>query len=98
MAQITNTNHHDNAPPNPDIIPFLKTWNNKYKAFPIRMVTISEFFEKLKTQEKIPTMQGDWSDWWNFGAGSTPNETRISAEGQRALRRANIMQMVRQKY
>ena len=36
-------------------------------------------------------MSGDWSDWWNFGAGSTPNETRISAEGQRALRRANIL-------
>ena len=93
MAQITNTNHHDNAPPNPDIIPFLKTWNNKYKDFPIRMVTISEFFEKLKTQEKIPTMQGDWSDWWNFGCGSTPNETRINSAGQKALRQANIVNL-----
>ena len=91
MVQITNLNHHDNAPPHPAITPFLKSWNNDKKNIPIRMVTISEFFKKLSKQEKLPTMSGDWSDWWNFGAGSTPNETRISAEGQRALRRANIL-------
>jgi len=91
MAQITNLNHHDNAPPHAEIIPFLKNWNKDKNNIPIRMVTISEFFEKLSKQKKIPTMSGDWSDWWNFGAGSTPNETRISAEGQRALRRANIL-------
>ena len=55
------------------------------------MVTLTEFFERLSNQKKLPTLSGDWSDWWNFGAGSTPNETRISAEGQRALRRANIL-------
>ncbi len=91
MAQITNINHHDNAPPHGEIIPFLKNWNKDKNNIPIKMVTISEFFERLSLQKKIPKMSGDWSDWWNFGAGSTPNETRISAEGQRALRRANIL-------
>ena len=91
MAQITNLNHHDNAPPHAEITPFLKEWNQDKKNIPIRMVTISEFFQRLSKQQKLPTMSGDWSDWWNFGAGSTPNETRISAEGQRALRRANIL-------
>lgn len=91
MAQITNLNHHDNAPPHPDIITFLKKWNNDRKNIPIRMVTITEFFKRLSKQKKIPTMSGDWSDWWNFGAGSSPNETRISAEGQRSLRQSNIL-------
>ena len=91
MAQITNINHHDNAPPHAEITPFLKSWNKDKNNIPIRMVTITEFFERLSKQKKLPTMSGDWSDWWNFGAGSTPNETRISAEGQRALRRANIL-------
>ena len=93
MAQITNTNHHDNAPPNPDIIPFLKTWNGKYKDFPIRMVTLSEFFDKLRTQDNLTILKGDWSDWWNFGCGSTPNETRLSSAGQKALRQANIINL-----
>jgi len=93
MAQITNTNHHDNAPPNEDIITFLETWNNKYTNFPIRMVTLSEFFEKLKSQENLPTLRGDWSDWWNFGCGSTPNETRLNSAGQKALRQANILNL-----
>ena len=38
-------------------------------------------------------MQGDWSDWWNFGCGSTPNETRINSAGQKALRQANIVNL-----
>tara|TARA_B100001964_G_C14242276_1_gene605620 strand:+ start:176 stop:2824 length:2649 start_codon:yes stop_codon:yes gene_type:complete len=91
MAQITNTNHHDNAPPNPDIIPFLEEWNDKYTKFPIRMVTLTEFFEKLEKQNNLPTLRGDWSDWWNFGSGSTPNETRLNSAGQKALRQSNIL-------
>ena len=97
MAQITNQPHHDNAPPNPEIVPFLKKWNDDDKNIPIRMVTISEFFEKLSKQKNIETMSGDWSDWWNFGAGSTPNETRLNSAGQKALRQSNIINLITHK-
>ena len=97
MAQITNLNHHDNAPPNPDIINFLKKWNSIKYNIPIRMVTISEFFEKLSKQKNLPTLKGDWSDWWNFGAGSTPNETRLNSAGQKALRQSNTLNLITHK-
>ena len=33
----------------------------------------------------METLRGDWTDWWNFGAGSTAHETAQAMRGQRDL-------------
>ena len=43
----------------------------------LRFGTLSEFFDRLRAEpeDRLPLMRGDWTDWWNFGAGSTAHET-----------------------
>ena len=90
MFQATNIGAHDNAAPNLDLSRFVRTWNETGAGVRMRTVTLTGFFEQLAAQpdDTVPTMRGDWTDWWNFGSGSTAASTAMALEGQRALREA----------
>lgn len=83
-VQITTASAPDNASPDPNIPAFVRDWNASMPAVRLRMVTLSEVFERLRT-EPLVTQRGDWTDWWNFGSGSTARETALLLEGQRLL-------------
>jgi hypothetical protein len=87
MHQITNVRYHDNASPQPALPAFIRRWNDSDPEVRLRFVTISEFFNRLRAEpvDRLPAMRGDWTDWWNFGAGSTAHETAQLLEGQRHL-------------
>jgi len=75
----------DNAPPNGKIAEFINKWNDKNgNAINIKMVTLSEFFKILRSQNvNIPTYKGDWTDWWADGMGSTPGVVKLFRDAQR---------------
>ncbi|MDQ6417955.1 glycoside hydrolase [Paenibacillus sp. LHD-117] len=79
----------DNGSPNGDIAKVLQAWNAEHgEQVHIEMSTLSEFFNHLKGQEaEIPVYRGDWPDWWSDGVGSTPMQTQIFKDAQRALRK-----------
>ncbi|WP_408008226.1 glycosyl hydrolase [Pseudalkalibacillus sp. A8] len=81
----------DNAPPNGKIMEFIHSWNEKHgDDTPARMVSLDEFFEKLKNESiDIPTYRGDWNDWWADGVGSTMAAVKNFREGQRNYQLAN---------
>ena len=87
MMQITNIRYHDNGSPQAALPDFIRRFNDTDPAVRLRFVTISEFFDRLRSEpeERLPLMRGDWTDWWNFGAGSTAHETAQALEGQRDL-------------
>ena len=87
MMQITNVRYHDNGSPQPALPDFIRRWNETNPEIRLRFVTISEFFDRLRAEpeERLPLMRGDWTDWWNFGAGSTAHETSQAMQGQRDL-------------
>ncbi|WP_240421361.1 hypothetical protein [Paenibacillus periandrae] len=79
----------DNAPPNGENMEFIQKWNEVHgEHIQIEMATLSDFFSHLrKRPEEIPVHRGDWPDWWNDGAVSTPLHTQIFRDAQRTLRR-----------
>jgi len=94
MMQATNTPMHDNGAPNLQLCTFIRRWNDAGHPIRLRIATLSEFFEQLRQQppETLPTLRGDWSDWWNFGSGSTAADTSIGLAAQRALREAQQLE------
>jgi alpha-mannosidase len=90
IMQATNVHIHDNAAPNPALPDHVRRFNERSSGVKIRLATISEAFDRLRGEDLsgIPTLKGDWPDWWTFGAGSSARETAIALAGQRALRDA----------
>jgi len=90
MMQLTNIRYHDNASPEAGIADFVRRFNAgnaESGDVKLRIGTITEFFDRVRQQpaDTLPTLRGDWTDWWNFGAGSTAHETAQAMRGQRDL-------------
>lgn len=75
----------DNAPPNTDIVRTIAAFNEAYSdEVRLEMVTIQEFYDKIKDQVKdAPVYKGDLNDWWANGVGSTPYAVKHYKEAQR---------------
>ena len=87
MMQITNIRYHDNGSPQPALPDFIRRFNATDPPVKLRFVTLSAFFDRLREEpeERLPLMRGDWTDWWNFGSGSTAHETAQALAGERHL-------------
>ena len=90
MMQITNIRYHDNGSPQAALPDFIRRWNEG-NADPARSGSGSARSRTSSTacapspRTRLPMMRGDWTDWWNFGAGSTAHETAQALQGQRDL-------------
>ncbi len=82
--QVTTPTAPDNAAPDSRLPVFVRDWNATEPPVRLRLVTLSEVFDRL-FDEPLPSLRGDWTDWWNFGAGSTARETALALEGERLL-------------
>lgn len=75
----------DNAPPNAYVAKRVNDLNDLLAGkIVIKMVTLDEFFTKVRSSEKeILSYTGDFTDWWADGVGSTPNTVKICRDAQR---------------
>ncbi len=75
----------DNAPPNALIARRVKEINEMMgDLVTVQMATLDDFFDALKkTGVEIPTVKGDFTDWWADGVGSTPAALKLYREAQR---------------
>ncbi|MGL4800066.1 MAG: hypothetical protein ACRCWY_11835 [Cellulosilyticaceae bacterium] len=75
----------DNAPPNLAIYEMIEAFNATYgEEVEIEMVTLQQLYENIKdVLIDIPTYQGDMTDWWAHGVGSTPYMVKHYKEAQR---------------
>ncbi len=71
---------YDNSPPNFDLPALVRRWNDEGRQPRLTFVTPQDILARIRQipYETIPVVKGDWTDYWNFGAGSSATETRIS--------------------
>jgi len=80
----------DNAPIEPNISDFVKKWNEKYASPKLVLNTTEKMFETFEKRygDKIPTVKGDLTPYWEDGALSTAEE-----EGKNRVNSLRLQQL-----
>lgn len=93
IAYMRWSGHGDNAEPDPAICDFVRDWNTHY-VWP-RFV-ISGTGEAFRAFEKrygkdLPTVRGDWTPYWEDGAGSSALETAMNRHSSDRVTQAEAL-------
>jgi alpha-mannosidase len=72
---------------------FAQRWNASGRAPRIITATPRMFWDRVKNhRSELPTLRGDWTDYWNFGCISAARETTIARSTRQRLYRADAIQ------
>ncbi|HWQ93031.1 MAG TPA: hypothetical protein VN673_15245, partial [Clostridia bacterium] len=77
IAYVRWAGHGDNAVPDPVICDFVRDWNAKYTWPRFVISGTSEAFRAFEARygDKLPVVRGDWTPYWEDGAGSSAFQT-----------------------
>jgi alpha-mannosidase len=83
----------DCNPPNEEIAGLIAAWNRERAGPPIRCVTPEGLRAAVMAlpDQALPELAGDWTDWWNFGAGSSAAHTALARRARRCVRSAQAI-------
>jgi alpha-mannosidase len=71
---------------------FIRAWNARGLRPRLRLITWREFWAAVGAQrDSLPIHAGDWTDYWNFGAGSSAREVAIARHSRARLRTADTL-------
>ena len=93
MVQVRYSIGGDNGPPDPEMSEFVKNWNAKF-AYPKLVVsTASEMCREFERRysDKLPVVRGDFTPYWEDGAGSSARETAINRASAERLVQAEAL-------
>jgi alpha-mannosidase len=93
IAYARWSGHGDNAVPDPAICEFVKDWNAK-NTWPHFIISgTSEAFRALEKRygDQLPVVRGDWTPYWEDGAGSSARETAMNRESADRLSQAETV-------
>lgn len=93
MLQVRYSIGGDNGPPDPGLSDFVKNWNQKY-AYPKLIVsTASEMCREFERRygDRIPKARGDFTPYWEDGAGSSARETSMNRDAAERLVQAETL-------
>jgi hypothetical protein len=70
----------DNAVPDPSICDFIKDWNAAHTSPRFVISSTTEAFRAFEQRhgDKLPRVAGDWTPYWEDGAGSSALETAMN--------------------
>ncbi|MFC1633408.1 polysaccharide lyase family protein [Planctomycetota bacterium] len=93
MLQLRYSIGGDNGPPDPDLSQFVKDWNAKYAYPKIIVATTSEMFREFERRygDKLSRIRGDFTPYWEDGAGSSARETAMNREAAERLTQAETL-------
>jgi len=83
----------DNGPPDPELGDVVKTWNETYAYPKLRIATTHELFRALETRygDRIPAASGDFTPYWEDGAGSSARETGLARDAAERITQAEAL-------
>jgi hypothetical protein len=87
ILTFTNPIHYDNGGPFPTLAPFIATWNHLGLKPALRFTTATQavFDMEKAIGAKVPTYEGEWTDWWANGDASAPREVAASRQAKRYI-------------
>jgi hypothetical protein len=93
IAHIRWSGHGDNAVPDPSISEFVREWTRRY-AWPKFVISSTStafraFEERYGSQ--LPQVRGDWTPYWEDGAGSSALETAMNRATSDRLSQAETL-------
>ena len=85
--------HGDNAEPDPAISDFIRDWNTSYVWPKFVIASTSDAFRAFEQRygDKLPTVRGDWTPYWEDGAGSSALETAMNRASSDRLTQAETL-------
>lgn len=82
----------DNTPIDLDLPDAVKSWNEEYAYPHVRICTATEMMQAFeKYADQLPTLQGDYTEYWTDGLGSSAEKTGESREVKDKLVQAEIL-------
>jgi alpha-mannosidase len=93
IAHVRWAGHGDNAIPDPAICDFVRDWNAKY-AWPKFIISgANEAFRALEKRygDQLPRVRGDWTPYWEDGAGSSALETAMNRQSSDRMTQAEAL-------
>ncbi len=93
ILQVRYSIGGDNGPPDPGLSDFVKKWNEKYAYPRLIVATASEMCREFERRygDKIPSARGDFTPYWEDGAGSSAIETSLNRDAAERLVQAETL-------
>lgn len=90
----TNPPLFDNNCPDPKLASLIRKYNEENHKYKIRFVTPEMLLERVRNIDPalISSYAGDWTDYWNFGSGSSARETSFNRNTKEKLRKADFLE------
>jgi hypothetical protein len=94
IAHVRWSGHGDNAVPDPEICEFIREWNEKYTYPRFVITSTSKAFRAFEERygSQLPHATGDWTPYWEDGAGSSALETGMNRHSSDRLAQAETLQ------
>ncbi|MCB1125897.1 MAG: hypothetical protein KDM81_05335, partial [Verrucomicrobiae bacterium] len=97
IAYMRWAGHGDNAVPDPAICEFIRDWNTEYAWPHFNITSTSAAFRDFEERygDRLPEVAGDWTPYWEDGAGSSALETGLNRESSDRLAQAETLWALR---
>lgn len=93
MAYIRWAGLGDNGTPDESLCDFVKDWNESHQSPQFKIAGTTEAFEALERRygSSLPEYRGDWTPYWEDGAGSAARETAMNRQTAERLTQAQTL-------
>jgi hypothetical protein len=93
LAYIRWAGLGDNGAPDESICDFVKDWNDAYQSPKFKIAGTTEAFQALEQRygSSLPEYRGDWTPYWENGAGSSARETAMNRQTAERLTQAQTL-------